>query len=104
MDHTVDAPPRARFHGHYETVVANGYQFLLQRALIGVLAQKGFERSLNGLAVILDFAPQPPQFERGVIVQRAIREDLAAQLAHQRAELADGRRRLSERCEAVAQR
>ena len=77
-------------HRHHEALVADGDELLLQDALFAVGAQEALERFLDRLLLPLDIAAQAGQRHAGVVGHGAVGQDLAVEIAQQRAEFADG--------------
>ncbi len=83
MDDSLHPPLVLGFHGNDKAFAANGNQFFLQRSAFGEPPQIAAQRFLDQPALTLDFAANPAQDGRSVIVERAVGQQLAAKEAQQ---------------------
>ena len=67
VDDSVDAAFAAGDNRDYKTVVADGDEIFLQRAVGLMGAQEAFERVLDGLALLLDLAAEAAEGDTGVV-------------------------------------
>src|SRR5271166_485337 len=92
MRHALHAPAVFHFHRNHEAFAANGDQFLLHGAAVGKPPQVRAQRLLDGALLLFNLATDTRQFWRGAVVQRAVRQDLVAEVTQQWREVVQGLR------------
>ena len=70
-----------------EAVAADGDELVLGAAVVAQAAQRASQALLDGAVLAVDRAPDAAELRRGVIGERAVGLDLAAQLTQQRGEI-----------------
>ena len=78
------APALLGLHRNDEAVAANGDEFVLHGAAVGELSQVRPQRFVNGPPLPLDVAANARQLRRGAVVERAVGQDLVAEVMQQR--------------------
>ena len=90
--------PAALLHLHRndEAFAANGDQLILHRAVLGKPPQIGAQRLLDGALLLLHVAANSRQLRRSLIVERAVGQDLVAEVTQQEREISQGLRKLQD--------
>ena len=97
VSHALHAAALLDLDRNDEAVSADGDQFVLHGAVVGEAAQIRLERSLDSAALALDVAADAGQLGRGVVVKRAVRQDLVVKIAEQLVKVSDLLRQLADR-------
>ena len=93
VHHSLNAPPLLNLDRNHETLAADRYQLFLNGAALRETAQVIAQRILDGALLFLNVASNTRQFRGGAIVQRAVRQDLAAKEPQKLSEVDNGRRK-----------
>src|SRR5258708_16858228 len=83
MDDSRDLPFELSFDWNDEAVAAHCDQLILRTAAIGKRPQRPAQAVLNRPVLPFHRAADPPQLRRGIVVEAAVRLDLAAEQTQQ---------------------
>src|SRR6202035_4351887 len=89
VDDAVNLALLARDYRHHETIVAKRDELFLQCSVVVMSAQKSFERNLDLALLLVDIAAQALQRHAGIVGQRRVGKDLAAEVAEYGARIED---------------
>ncbi len=90
VNHAVHLAFPPRDHRHHKTIVTNGDEIFLQRAVLVMRPQEPRKRFFNQPSLLFGFPAQAAQSDTGVVGQRAVGKNLAAQLLCDFAEVGEG--------------
>src|SRR5580698_10762258 len=94
MNYALDAPLLLDLHRDYETLAANGDQFVLNGAAFGEPPQVAAQRFLNLATLFFHLAADAREIGRSFVVQSAVGENLVAETAQELGEIDNAGRKL----------
>ena len=83
--HALHPAALLHLHRNHEAFATNGDQLFLHRAVLGKPPQIGAQRLLDGALLLLHFAANARQLRRSFVVERAVGQDLVAEVTQQEA-------------------